>query len=186
MFSRTGGELQMQELIYYLSVHTTRKVKSEVIGQQRPASAVAAGLANRRRKIKHQPGVFDSRQTLSVRFAGSIDTVSNTAGCPPGVVLKAGCRTAALRLQMMHVSRPAQLDLMGPGCLVEPGVGESPPRPQLPPPPPPPPSTCPPPTSLIMRGRKCANTLSSPQLPLHHGCGEGRREVGVGGGGVRC
>lgn len=119
----------MQELIYYLSVHTTRKVKSEVIGQQRPASAVAAGLANRRRKIKHQPGVFDSRQTLSVRFAGSIDTVSNTAGCPPGVVLKAGCRTAALRLQMMHVSRPAQLDLMGPGCLVEPGVGESPPPP---------------------------------------------------------
>lgn len=104
MFSRTAVELHMQERIYYLSVHTRGKVKSEVIGQQRPASAVAAGLANRRRKIKHQPGPFDSRQTLSVRFAGSIDTVSNTAGCPPGVVLKGGCRTAALRLQMMCVS----------------------------------------------------------------------------------
>lgn len=56
------------------------------------------------------------------------------------------------------------------------------------PPLPPPPSTCPPPTSLIMRGRKCANTLSSPQLPLHHGCGEGGREVGAGGGesGAKC
>lgn len=65
---------------------------------------------------------MDSRQTLSARFAWLIDGVSSPAGCAPGVVLKAGWRTAAPRLPVRReqVSLPAQLDLLGPGCQAKP------------------------------------------------------------------
>lgn len=124
------------------------------------------GLAKRRRKKSN----MDSRQTLSARFAWLIDSVSSPAGCAPGVVLKAGCRTAALRLPVCReqVSLPAQLDLLGPGCQAKPRAHSllssflllllfsSPP----------PPSTCPPPTSLIMSGEKARKYPPPPPPPF--------------------
>ena len=89
----------------FIVVHMRRKVKSEVIRQQRLAWAVAhqpSGLAIRRREKSNIARALplDSRQSLCVRFAWLIDSASSAAGCPPGVVLKAGCRTAALQLPL--------------------------------------------------------------------------------------
>lgn len=85
-----------------------------------PNENVRHDRINKPLRIKSNSGwkpIHDSRQLVYVCLAWSIDTVSDTACCPPGVLEQDDVERPAGCVRACFVSyRETQLDLPGQGC----------------------------------------------------------------------